>query len=55
MNVQISWRPPPSKILKKADNLGQGASFDFIQEGWLLPAGNPWNDGMVEKWNIGYE
>jgi len=24
-------------------------------KGGGLPLGNLWNDGMVEKWNIGYE
>ena len=29
--------------------------FDFTPERWCLPLGSQWNNGMVEKWNIGYE
>jgi hypothetical protein len=29
--------------------------FDFSPEGWWLPSANQWNNGMVEKWNIGYD
>jgi hypothetical protein len=33
----------------------RGPGFDFTPEVWRLPLDNQWNNGMVEKWNIGYE
>jgi hypothetical protein len=32
-----------------------GPGFDFTPEGWCLSLDIRWNDGMVEKWNNGYE
>jgi hypothetical protein len=32
-----------------------GPGSDLIPEGWCLPKDTQWNNGMVEKWNIGYE
>jgi hypothetical protein len=29
--------------------------FDFSPEGWYMPLGNQWTNGMVEKWNNGFE
>jgi hypothetical protein len=31
------------------------SGFDFTPEGWCLPLDNQWNNGMVGKWNIGYQ
>ena len=33
----------------------RGPGFDFTPEGWFWPSDNPWNNGMVESWNIGYQ
>jgi hypothetical protein len=33
----------------------RGPGFDFTPEGWCLSLDTRWNDGMVEKWNNGYE
>jgi hypothetical protein len=33
----------------------RGPGFDFTPEGRCLPLDSQWNNGMVEKWNIGYE
>ena len=33
----------------------RGPGFDFTPEGWCLSLDTQWNNGMVEKWNNGYE
>jgi hypothetical protein len=44
------------KILDKSrESWPKGPSFDFTPEGRCLPLYSQWNNGMVEKWNIGYE
>jgi hypothetical protein len=42
-------------IIKCKESWPRGPGFDFIPEGWCLPLNNQWNNGMVEKWNIGYK
>jgi len=29
-----------------------GPGFNFTPEGWFWLSDNPWNNGMMEKWNI---
>jgi hypothetical protein len=41
----------PNTRSKESEPRGPG--FGFTPEGWSLPLGIQWNDGMVEKWNIG--
>jgi hypothetical protein len=42
-------------IKSSKESWPRGSGFDIIPEGWCLPLDNQWNNGMVEKWNIGYE
>jgi len=34
------------------ESLPRKPGVGFTPEGWLLRAGNQWNNGMMEKWNI---
>ena len=40
-------------IITSKESEPRGPGIDFTPEGWLLQSHNPWNNGMVEKWNIG--
>jgi len=31
----------------------KGLGFDSSPNGWPLPEDSTWNNGMMEKWNIG--
>jgi hypothetical protein len=34
---------------------GGGPGFDFTPERWCLLLDDQWNNGMLEKWNIGFD
>jgi hypothetical protein len=36
------------------DSRPRRPGFSIVPAGWCLRLDKPWNNGMVEKWNIGY-
>jgi hypothetical protein len=38
-----------NKTFKSKESWPRGPTFDFTPEGWCLPLGNQWNNGMSEK------